>query len=94
VEADRLADKGRLSSPLYPNDTAGSSITKDGERPSQKKCKVDVDDAFSGSSFWLPDEAETLLNSVALVPLSDPVTFSDCAGKGEAVELDDRGYSS
>jgi len=60
----------------------------------QTKRKVDSEDYFSGFSFLLPNEAETLLNSHGRVPPADPVTVSDCTCEGEVAEPDDRGYLS
>ena len=85
VEADRLANLGRESSPLYPSDTlAGPAADHLVHSPSKKR-KVTHADNPSDFSFLSPDESLLLLGSLGLVPFSDgPSDASSACGSDTA----------
>jgi len=100
VEADRLVNQGRVSSPIYPDNTLSISGTKGGEQPPQKKRKVDSESWFSGFLvFWFSrlhgrTNLTPLSNSLGRVPFSDPITFSASEYGNEAAAPNGRGHSS
>jgi len=71
MEADRLANKGRGSSPLYPNDVSvGLASNCDTQSP-QKKRKVDAEGNSYDAPLLSTDESLLLIDSLGLAPLYD-----------------------
>ena len=85
VEADRLANLGRESSPLYPCDTLADPTADHLVHSPSKKRKVTHADNPSDFSFLSPDESLLLLGSLGLVPFSDgPSDASSACGSDTA----------
>jgi len=91
VEADRLANQGRESSPLYPKTKSSNLELNYGTQSPRKKRKVDIEDNLPTSPFLSRNESPSLL---CLVPLSNRVTYSNSDFGSEAAEPGEREYSS
>jgi len=94
VEANRLANLGRESSPLYPRHTpSGPSSSHSSQSPHRKR-KVNVECTSLASPFLSADESLLLLDSLGLVPLSDCPFHSATDSGGDIASTDDQSYLS
>ena len=92
VEADRLANLGRESSPLYPNNTSSSPTANRISQSLRKKRKVNIEDNLSVSPFLSPDESLLLFDSLGLVPFSDSPSSTANDSGSDTTSSDGQGH--
>jgi len=92
VEADRLANLGRESSPLYPKNTSSDPASNYSTQSPRKKRKVNIKGNPSASPFLSPDESLLLLDSLGLVPLYDCSSHSGTDSGSDTASTADQDY--